>query len=526
MNRAGPTLDRAQEGLADDQDLVHGRPHPPSPGELMDQANVLARDLQYDAEGRDGRVLLRSWGEVVEAAGEVWRRLPGRHDPASGGPDIMTQLERSARVLCGRSNDAVVPRRHGPADDPTMQQIRDLLERAAEVIDRSEMVPAATRGGHVWSQPQLRDAFAARVSLIHTLYLSAHGTSLALTGNVALEKTDRTRLSHVARLRVVQGETRKVPAEQVRDRVAALEELSYSFLHGHFPGAFDHRHQPPPDPGRLSRAVSAWDVQAQRLLARRPRTVDLLGVASTTARAAGLSHRLWEAAAEAGRFDAGAHEHELSPAVDGMIDGWGRVAAHLSPLHHPQERPDRALHEAAREVLAAFRELASDRGRPATPSLIAERVDLDLLIRDLHHFHATATTTGPTFQEAVAEAALDVSARPAHQMLTERLDLDGPIPPPHEQAPISPRALVNRSAVPLPETLRSRLLPNTDRAVRATDSALRAVHAVADHTTRRGRQDSPATRTRTRTERPPMGLANERRGNGVTAVGHDQAVPR
>ncbi len=59
--------------------------YPPSTGELMDRAHLLARGLLYDAHQRDGRAMLRAWGEVVEGASELWRRLPERSDvPGTG----------------------------------------------------------------------------------------------------------------------------------------------------------------------------------------------------------------------------------------------------------------------------------------------------------------------------------------------------------------------------------------------------------------------------------------------------------
>lgn len=426
----------------------------------MDHANVLARGLLYDAPDRDGRRLLRAWGEVVEAAGEVWRRLPQGGPEGDHPPDIMDQLERSARALRQAAGT-------GAADEPVMEEIGQSLSQAAEIIDRSEILEG--RRGKPWSSAQLQDAFAARVSLIHTLYLSAHGASVGLVA-------DEFRGNRTERQR---QQTYRVPTDQVRLRVAAVEELAQSFLHGHFPRAFTHRHQPPVEPGRLSAAISAWDVHAQRALARDPRTADLRVVATTMARAASASSRLWVVAAATGDVDPSRHEHELSPAVKGMAQRWGQFSTQWAELHHPHERRDEQLHEASREVLTVFRELTSEQVQRASSASIAHRNDIGTLVRDLHHFHATSVGVGRAFQGAVAAAPLQVNARPAHQMVIDRLDRDGPVIPVDEEPPVSPQALLRRGMVPLPQGLRLHLERQAVRVTDASESVLRAVQVAA-----------------------------------------------
>ncbi len=70
----------------------------------MNRANVLARDLLYEAPQRDGRAMLRAWGEVVEGASGLWRRLPRRSDVPGTGKEVIDQLERSARSSFGLRN--------------------------------------------------------------------------------------------------------------------------------------------------------------------------------------------------------------------------------------------------------------------------------------------------------------------------------------------------------------------------------------------------------------------------------------
>ncbi|MGO0577760.1 hypothetical protein [Ornithinimicrobium panacihumi] len=107
--------------------------YPPSAGELMDRANILARDLLYEAPERDGRAMLRAWGEVVEGASELWHQLPQRSDQPGTGRDVIDQLERSARTLHRSAGGGIDV-------DPTLQEIGQLFTQAADLIARSGVI--------------------------------------------------------------------------------------------------------------------------------------------------------------------------------------------------------------------------------------------------------------------------------------------------------------------------------------------------------------------------------------------------
>ena len=72
-----------------------------SVGEILLEADHSARELLMDAPDLDAAVVLRTWGEVVQTATELWALLPGTPAPADGPalsvrPDVMAQLASRA----------------------------------------------------------------------------------------------------------------------------------------------------------------------------------------------------------------------------------------------------------------------------------------------------------------------------------------------------------------------------------------------------------------------------------------------
>ena len=83
-------------------------------GDLLLDADIAARELLWDAPPDTAKAKARSWGEVVEAAAELWSSCPDRTDEAAwvdAGdayanrpvtlPDALRQslVERSASVV-------------------------------------------------------------------------------------------------------------------------------------------------------------------------------------------------------------------------------------------------------------------------------------------------------------------------------------------------------------------------------------------------------------------------------------------
>lgn len=433
--------------------------YPPSTGELMDRAHLLARGLLYDAHQRDGRSMLRAWGEVVEGASELWRRLPERSDVPGTGHDVIGQLERSARTLhrsAGQAREV----------DPTLQEIGQVFTRAADLIDRSGIeertLPAR------WTDAQLRDAFAARVNVMHTLYVASHAITVGLAETTINEKFDE-------RLRVF-----SVSADQLRRRVVDVEQVAHSYISGHYPQALEGRHREPVDHSRIAGAIGTWDVHAQRVLTREPSADAMARVAESAFAASTHAHRLWRAAVETGHVDHGAFDYEIGPALETMIEKWGAAHTQWQRLSHPHDRSTLLLREAGWELVNAMREVTRDRVGPATAESIAQRVDMPSLVRSLHRFHATVAGVGEVFHETARGAPLLVNARPANEMATAVLDLDERRSPAQDQSVISPKDVLLKRAVPLPEGMRHFVEDPARQAASASRASLRATMAASD----------------------------------------------
>lgn len=277
--------------------------YPPSAGELMDRANVLARDLLYDAPHRDGRAMLRAWGEVVEGASELWRQLPQRSDVPGTGRDVIDQLARSARTLHRSAGGGIDV-------DPTLQEIGQAFTQAAELIAASGVTER--REPNRWTSAQQRDNFAARVNVMHTLYVASHGVSVGLAKTALNEKVD-------PRLQV-----HRVSAEELRHQVLGIEQIAHSYINGHYPQALEGRHREPTDDTRLPGAIATWDVYTQRTLTREPTTHAMTRVAGAAFKASVHVHALWRAAVENGNVDPRAFNTEIGTALETMIEKWAR----------------------------------------------------------------------------------------------------------------------------------------------------------------------------------------------------------
>ncbi|SOC51119.1 hypothetical protein SAMN05421879_10134 [Ornithinimicrobium cerasi] len=422
----------------------------------MDRADLLARRLLYDAPERDGRAMVRAWGEVVEGAADLWAHLPRRSDLPGTGQEIITQLARTAKTLHRSAGQA-------RQVDPTLQEIGTLFTRAAAMIEAS----GTGRPGTRWTHRQNQDAFAARLNIMHTLYVTSHAVSVALATTARDEIRD-------SRLQVY-----NVPAHELRARVLDVEQIAHSYLRGHHPTGLDGRHRQPVDDTRIDTAIATWDVHAQRTLTREP-TPDAMAHVAGAAFATTLhAHRLWRAAAHTGHVDPRTYRKEITPALEAMIERWGQANTVWHNLHHPQVASANVLREASWELVNAMLEVTRDRIGAATGQRIAERVDMPTVLRSLHRVHATLASVGDLFHDTARRAPFVVNARPAndlaHQLEPPTAKRRGwPGLEPEEQSVLSARDVLLRRAVPLPEPLRPLLERPSAQAAVASRAALRA----------------------------------------------------
>ena len=427
-----------------------------SVGELLLESDHIARAILMDVDEMDAGTMLRTWGEVVQAASELWQALPpatppqpgtGEHPPDSADLAI-EQLQAMSETLHRTGQRRVWPG-DGPADERLLG-IAESFTRAADLISRH-----ATPRPPL-SEPERRDLQAARARIMHTLYIGSHGVAVAVGRRVReLEMKISTR----------GGLTTGDSLRQVRAahaRLTAFEQQAGAVVKGTYPRDLTGEHREPPAAGRLAQALATWDVQAHRTLVAGVNTADLMLTARTQSLVLSACNTLTRAAADSGRLDRQQCMTRLSPALETSQQRWETMAGLWKDLTPPASRrvyPD--LARAALETRGALHELLRDGTTIAHASLIAQRTDLSRIGRltqqilatnlDLAHVTHDATTNPELTGAARAVNTLAIATRRHDPRAAQSID-DSPL-----AAWVEPRDLLTNRAVPLPSHVRSGL---------------------------------------------------------------------
>jgi hypothetical protein len=344
--------------------------------ELLAGSDQLARETLLDATPDHAPAMVRSWNQLVRSAAELWAVLPSVPD----SPSELDPMERLRPVgdAIGRSVSAG----HWPGQGPTdehLTEIADNLSRARHLVE--------PQGRHPQQAPQetQRDIQDLHGQLMHTLYVAAHGTAVALGGHVA-------DLQH----RLAAGERRRQPlaerptaleittAQVMIARFDGFEQLAGAYLFGLPPTRANPDQVREAAPAtRLETALAAWEVQAHRTLANHPDPADLVRVARVQALITSTTSVLTEAAARKDHID-GDIMQRLSPVLEANQVAWSRAAKRWGELTNPTSRTDPALVGAASEVRAAIAAAATNPTGWATPDQLASRVDLPKTVKTLH----------------------------------------------------------------------------------------------------------------------------------------------
>lgn len=430
-------------------------------GELLLDADYQARQLLLDVDGADAAALLRTWGEVVQAAGDLWSSLPSTPyvSPMDGATmqrlETMSHAQHRAQLARDWPGD-------GPPDERLLGMAEN-LQRAAEL--------AAGPGRRVRprSPAAYDDLDAARMRVMHTLYVGAHAVGVAVH-------------QHVDDVRATVGrhasdrETRDIPRGQdAATRLAAFEQLAGGFVGNRFSHVMAGEHYTPPTgTGRLHQALVGWDIQAHRTLAVAPSAPNLHLAAGTQAMIATASTAVLDAAATAGRISIEDYQHRLAPALDTNQQSWATAANRWGTLSSRGERADPALVHAANEVRAAVHEIAFDRTRWATPQVIADRIDLAEAAATVQQAVISAAELAYVHRDiAEQERDLTGSARTIAAWSRETGTDD-------EVALISPADVYNNRAVKLPDVIRQALVANAEQLIDVSEATLSAAGALAD----------------------------------------------
>jgi hypothetical protein len=169
-------------------------------GELLADSDALARETLLDATPENGPAMVRSLNQLVASAAHLWAAL-------STTPDHMSESDPMERLgvvgeAIARSVRAGHRPGHGPTDDH-VSEIADNLSRARHLIERDGRPSGPATADRLADTPDIHG------QVMHTLYVAAHGTAVALGAYV-------TELQH--RLEV--GTRRR---QQMAERPTALE---------------------------------------------------------------------------------------------------------------------------------------------------------------------------------------------------------------------------------------------------------------------------------------------------------------
>jgi len=457
------------QALFDDDAIVPTTRDVRSVGELLFDVDHLARQLLIDVTGDDAGHLLRGWPDVVFAAADVWNALPPRRDPVTGEPEPdMDRLQTLAEGIQGSL------RKGWPgigASDPRATQIADTLSRAARLVERyAGEIPAERAAVR-------QDLDAARTRIMHGLYVAAHAVGVALHQH----GRDRYREARTAG-RPLPLSTRRSPyavgpTGQWIQRLAVCERAAGSYLNGNFAQALaGEATRPLDDPGRLQRALTAWDIQAHRTLASAPTPTNVLLVTRTQGLIAGAGLVLVDAAARAHLFPSPTAAERLLPAINQAGRAWSNLASRWSDLKTPAARLDGDLARAAAEVRAASRELTHDKTTTASLDDIATRPGLGQATAAILH----ALEAGAELAYIVREQADNPNLTGPARALSIRAhnDIEAGLATPHPDGDIawvSPADIIAKRHIPLPppvaQALRGAGVTVTQAASAATAAA-------------------------------------------------------
>ena len=345
-------------------------------GELLADSEALARETLLDATLEQAPAMVRSWNQLVGSAVELWAVLPS----APNNPSWSDPMERLRAI--GEAISRSVTAGHWPGQGPTeehLTQIADNLSHAQHLVERSG------RASQSPTTDSPADLQHAPGQVMHTLYVAAHGTVVAL-GAYAADLQGQVGTAQRRRQPVAERPTAlEISAAQgMIARFDGFEHLAAAaYLAGATPPSSMNPGQAATPTKRLETALAAWEVQAHRTLAASPDPADLVRVARVQALITSTTSILTEAAATKGHIDVDVIQR-LAPSLEASQMAWNRMAKRWGELTSPASRTDPALVGAASEVRAAIAAAATNQAGWATPDQLANRLDLPNIAKTLH----------------------------------------------------------------------------------------------------------------------------------------------
>lgn len=361
-------------------------------GDLLLDADISARELLWDAPPDSAKAKARLWGEVIEAAADLWSSFPDR----TGNPS----MERIHKLTLGMHRTQQRTGWPGVGEgDPHLERVVENLSRATEMISsRRHPTAPLSELGHL-------DSEAARTRIMHVVYVAAHGVGQALWQY----NRDLRRVLN-AKHRLDPGQS----ADQSHNllvRVGTAEQLAAAYLQGRWPGRLTGQHREPVAPARLEQAVASWDVQARRTLAASPTAADVLFTVKVERDLTVTGGRIVAAAAQLGAIDTGQHADRLQPALVQLDEAWARLGGDLEQITGRARRVDPDLLRSGAALRASLREVTVDLGAHADPATMAERADLRAASLEVHRGLVAAIDLGYVVRDAITDPELTAPAR-------------------------------------------------------------------------------------------------------------------
>ena len=296
--------------------------------ELLADSDELARETLLDATPDHAPAMVRSWNQLVRSAAELWAVLPSAPDSPSEW-DPMERL-RAVGEAIGHSLTAG----HWPGQGPTDEH---LMEIADNFFRARHLVEPHGRPSQQATQEMQRDIQDLHNQVMHTLYVAAHGTAVALRGHVT-DLQHRLEAEARRRQRLAERPTALeiTAAQGMIARFDGFEQVAGAYLFGlpatsanpdQVRGAVPAR--------RLATALAAWEVQAHRTLANHPAPADLVRVARVQALITSTAGVLTEAAARKGHIDNDIIQR-LAPVLEANQVAWSWAAKRWR-THQPSQ---------------------------------------------------------------------------------------------------------------------------------------------------------------------------------------------
>jgi hypothetical protein len=240
-------------------------------GELLAESDALSRDVLLDVVPSHGPTMVRTWGQVTQSAAQLWAVLPPASLASPAAPDLMARL-RALGEGVARSAAGHWPR-PGHQDQRLLEIARN-LSRARDSVERHGRDVQPT------SAEAQADIAAARARIMHTLYVGAHGTAVALR-EYADDLRDRRQTDTQRRRPVgLRPDVREIQAaEAMLSRFEVFEQLAAGYVAAHpVTATVLGEVRPTQPPSRLHLALAAWDIQVHRTLAADPDAADLVRI--------------------------------------------------------------------------------------------------------------------------------------------------------------------------------------------------------------------------------------------------------